>query len=368
MANFFWYFLASIPLLGKANFSTEKMDKLWAEKKYYACYKTALSESKKHNDQAVPILYQALCLNQLQSSKKIIKKKKYSVYILTDLTIQMRSRNPDGKQLEKYQELLHRLQDTLFAQGKWRYEFFLEYQKNQESWNTSKEEKIKQTKSQHYKKEAERIFNAMHKTFDNKTTTWKSWYDQQHDYIIEGYDFPEYNNPVFRFCNTAKNEEYLNDIEKQLFYFTNLARMNPDLFRSTYYKKNIPNPEGEYEVSLNSDLAAMKPAPILFPDKDLWKAAVYHAEDLGKTGQTGHSSSDGTYCFDRIRKIAGKGASGENCAYGPNYAFSILMLLLIDEGIPSKGHRYNQLGNTSFAGIAHRPHKSYGWNTVFDFR
>ena len=76
----------------------------------------------------------------------------------------------------------------------------------------------------------------MHKTFDNKYEVWKNWYGQELDYQIEGYIFSEYNNPIFRFCNTAKNEKYLNDIEKELFYFTNLARSNPSLFRSTFLK------------------------------------------------------------------------------------------------------------------------------------
>lgn len=319
-------------------------------------------------------MYQAMSLLYLQKHKKIVKKKKNTVFVLTDLCVKMRSKNPDGSQLSGYTNLLHQFQDTLFRQGAWRFEYFLNYELEGRSWSMDKAEKIRQTKSLQYQKEAERIFNAMHKTFDNKNDTWKNWYGQSNDYIFEGYVFPEYDNPIYRFCNTAKNADYLNDIEKELFYVTNLARVNPVLFRNTFLKAEVPElfskkgSSNSYETSLYEDLTKMKPAPHLNPDSALWRAAEFHANDLGKTGETGHTSSDGTQCFERIRKIAGKGASGENCSYGIHSSVGVLMQLLLDYGIESKGHRYNQLGNTHYAGIAHRPHSGYRWNTVFDFR
>jgi hypothetical protein len=361
--------------LTPAQFDAAALDKHWISKNYWQCYKEALKAQKKYPDQALPLIYEASCLLQLQTHKKIVKRKTFSIVRISEIMLKARNKKNSGEHAALHKHLLSTIQDSLIKNANQRYLAPLAIRSQETS--DSKTEKEYQTQlslALKQKKIAESIFNNFHKTFNRKSETWKSKYDQSLDYTIDGFDFEEYDHPLYRLCNTAKNESYLNDIEIQLFYFTNLARINPALFRNTYLKKYLPETftsqksSSEYENSLNEDLLRMTPKPLLFPDKDLWKAALAHAEDLGNSGLTGHNSTDGTYCFDRIKTIAGKDASSENCAYGPNRSFSILMLLLIDEGIPSKGHRYNQLGESKLAGIAHRPHKVYGWNTVFDFQ
>jgi hypothetical protein len=58
---------------------------------------------------------------------------------------------------------------------------------------------------------------------------------------------------------------------------------------------------------------------------------------------------------------------GECCDYGHNDALEIVLSLLIDEGIPSLGHRDVCLSNYVKLGVAIQPHKRYGTNTVLDF-
>jgi uncharacterized protein YkwD len=58
----------------------------------------------------------------------------------------------------------------------------------------------------------------------------------------------------------------------------------------------------------------------------------------------------------------------ENCDYGNNKAFDIVMSLLIDEDVPSLGHRENILDpEYKYVGTSIQPHKRYDWNCVIDF-
>jgi len=59
---------------------------------------------------------------------------------------------------------------------------------------------------------------------------------------------------------------------------------------------------------------------------------------------------------------------GECCAYGNSDPLRIVLQLLIDEGVPSLGHRYICLGRYDVVGIATAPHTGYGSNTVLNFR
>lgn len=63
-----------------------------------------------------------------------------------------------------------------------------------------------------------------------------------------------------------------------------------------------------------------------------------------------------------------QGRIGENIAYGPNDSRSMVMQLIIDDGVPGRGHRKNQF-NTVFgvAGIACGPHPHFGGMCVIDF-
>ena len=58
----------------------------------------------------------------------------------------------------------------------------------------------------------------------------------------------------------------------------------------------------------------------------------------------------------------------ENCSYGYQDALSIVITLLIDDGIKDLGHRKNILNESyNSVGVAIRPHKKYRVNCVIDF-
>lgn len=170
-------------------------------------------------------------------------------------------------------------------------------------------------------------------------------------------------------ANTAAEANYLTDDEKQVILYMNLARIN-----GAWFVKNILNEvdrapyTDENFKSLISDLNNSKDLEPLNPGKGLSEAATLHAKDMGKTGGVGHVSSDGTKTFERVKKYAKGGYMGENCSYGPSDPLSIVLQLLVDDGVPSLGHRKSILSkNYSFVGVAIEPHKTYGHNCVQDF-
>lgn len=151
-----------------------------------------------------------------------------------------------------------------------------------------------------------------------------------------------------------------------VLFYCNEARRDGKAFWDKY-ESRISG--GEYYVnSLRQDLLKVKNLPELLPSEKLYKSAEYHALDMGKAGMTGHDSSDGTSFNTRLTRMYGGWTFGENCSYGYLEPLDIVIGLLVDDGIPSLGHRKNLL-NPKFnrVGIAIRDHKTYGNNCVQDF-
>ena len=71
-------------------------------------------------------------------------------------------------------------------------------------------------------------------------------------------------------------------------------------------------------------------------------AARDHTMDHGTKGLTGHKGSDGSTTSDRLERY-GKWAGGnaENISYGKYFGINVVMQLLVDDGVPGRGHRRN---------------------------
>ncbi len=179
-----------------------------------------------------------------------------------------------------------------------------------------------------------------------------------------------------RLANTAANISYLTEEEKKVILYINLARLDGKRFAkdfgSSYMELTGIAASNSYAISFYDDLSKVKGLQMLEPLQALCEAAAYHAEDLGKHGLTGHDSSDGTSFGDRIRRfLPSAGYWLENCSFGTYNSIAIVavMQLLVDNNVPSLGHRKNILNaEMTHVGVAIRPHQStYKYGCVQDF-
>ena len=100
----------------------------------------------------------------------------------------------------------------------------------------------------------------------------------------------------------------------------------------------------------------------------LHAAAWEHVRDQGPTGQIGHVGASGSTFGERIRRYGQPGSLiGEVIIYGKEVPRMTVVQLVIDDGVPDRGHRKN-IFNPDFqtAGAAIGEHKNYGTMTVVD--
>ena len=179
--------------------------------------------------------------------------------------------------------------------------------------------------------------------------------------------FKEWDNATLEKANTAKDIDYLTTEEKNVIFYINLARTNGPLFAKTFvltFIDSIEMESNDYVKSLIRDLKKSKPITLLTSRKDLYEVAKTHAKTMGKSGKTGH------YEFEKRTREIARIYDGitENCDYGPDDGFSIVMDLLIDEGIPDVGHRETILdSNIRYIGASIKKHKKYRYNCVMEF-
>jgi uncharacterized protein YkwD len=178
---------------------------------------------------------------------------------------------------------------------------------------------------------------------------------------------PEWKNAKYNIAYTAQNTDYLTENEKLVYYYLNLARLNPPLFAETFLIKYTKWNSSEnlslsdyYTGSLYKTLKKMKPVGVLSPEASLFESAKCHAISSGKVGYVGHTRLSNSGCQSKF--------SGECCSYGQFDALEIVMQLLIDSGVPSLGHRIICLdGGYKTLGASVQPHKTYRFNSVLDF-
>ena len=166
-------------------------------------------------------------------------------------------------------------------------------------------------------------------------------------------------------ANTAKNTSYMDSTERAIVFYCNLARMYPKLFSQLEVKDyygTTENPD-EYKNSANRrslmrELESMEPVPPLQPDSVMALLADCFQKELEKSGEVGHD-----------RKKCSDDYMAENCSFGKVTARDVVLQLLIDEGVPSLGHRKNILSKEyTRLGVAFGDHKKYRKCAVMDFK
>jgi uncharacterized protein YkwD len=109
-------------------------------------------------------------------------------------------------------------------------------------------------------------------------------------------------------------------------------------------------------------------APPLSLSRGMSLGAKQHVKDQGPRGGRGHQGSDGSDVQDRVNRYGTGRYIGENISYGDETAREVVLSLIIDDGVPGRGHRENLfLPEFHFVGVACGDHATYGIFCVIDY-
>lgn len=149
----------------------------------------------------------------------------------------------------------------------------------------------------------------------------------------------------------------------------NYARTKPKEYAEKFIKPHFGKTNG-YAESCYKTMTTMQPVGELQLDERFCRAAQWFANDLGRTGAVGHVGSDGSQFWERLKREGAGNALSESCSWGIRDARAVLVQLLIDEGVPSLGHRNNALNPKAKVigvGQVQGGKAAYGVATVIDY-
>lgn len=110
------------------------------------------------------------------------------------------------------------------------------------------------------------------------------------------------------------------------------------------------------------------PLAPLKPDQTLAQAARDWVAAQGPRGAMGHVSASGRGPGDRVAARGGDKYVAENISYGPDEADLVVLQLIVDDGVPSRGHRKTIFDDSfAYAGAACGMHAVYRHMCVIDY-
>ncbi|CAD8074642.1 unnamed protein product [Paramecium sonneborni] len=175
-------------------------------------------------------------------------------------------------------------------------------------------------------------------------------------------------------------------IAQEVFEYQNQIRMDPTIgiapleARLKYFKGNILHMPGQKPLQYKEGapcvqecidfLKAQPPLPPLQYEKGLELSARDHGIDLGKSGTTGHTGTDGSNTSKRISRYGlwKPGPAGQNISYGKITGQEVLLQLIVDDGKPDRGHRHNVFEKDyKLVGVYVGEHIKFKYITVMDY-
>jgi len=165
---------------------------------------------------------------------------------------------------------------------------------------------------------------------------------------------------------------FMTDAEKEVVFYTNLVRMEPQIFLETivkpYVRINYPY-RNYYVKTLMNDLKSAQPVGLLVMKQDLFVMSRNHQVDIGKNSIKGHKGSKGKTFTKRAKPLMQTyyGVS-ENIGLGYETPIENVLELLIDDGVVNLGHRMTLLSaKYNCVGVAMGSHATYRTGCVMDF-
>ncbi|MFK7809539.1 MAG: LysM peptidoglycan-binding domain-containing protein [Saprospiraceae bacterium] len=147
--------------------------------------------------------------------------------------------------------------------------------------------------------------------------------------------------------STRPTSSSMKSLEMDMLTEINLLRSNPSAYIS-YVDTYVANEKasGGFPIDmsvvneLKGELRKLGKLSQLAPKECVYTAAVKHGQDCLKMNSLDHVGSDKKWPWDRIlRECPDLKYGTENLVGGPDNVRESVIVLLIDEGIPSRGHR-----------------------------
>ncbi len=179
----------------------------------------------------------------------------------------------------------------------------------------------------------------------------------------------------------AHDLAYYKALEQAVFDETNRLRVIPSAYvealeerrrqfrGKVYYRPGDPagilTNEGRVAVDeAMSVLRRQSPLRSLNWSEELAALARAHVADTGRRGLTGHRSSAGASFVQRVATLdnhASLSVGAENISYGMDSGRDVVLQLVVDDGVASRGHRENLLRQRlRYSGVGCGYHRQYG--------
>lgn len=134
----------------------------------------------------------------------------------------------------------------------------------------------------------------------------------------------------------------LNRSGRELLYWVNLMRKSPATFRENYilpFLEQFPEAHSAESKTLLRRMAGISSLPQLELSSKLVVTSIDHADYLAARKMISHTGRGGKGFQARMNEAGIVDCAGENIFDGQDDALMVLILLLIDTGVPGTGHR-----------------------------
>jgi hypothetical protein len=190
---------------------------------------------------------------------------------------------------------------------------------------------------------------------------------------------------AFLLCACAIPAQPAAQLEQVVLQELNAARTNPQAFaihlqrhRALFEGKHFRPPGASYFVITQEGPAAVDEAigflkrqrslPPLAWAEGLARSAAELIRAQAQSGETDHGRGKLSMANRIGRHLKWTGRIGENISYGPTDGRDVVLQLIVDDGVPGRGHRASIFSpDFRLAGVACGPHPTLRTSCVIDF-